>query len=104
MSSFPKRAFIQGFKDKAWSIGKLSDDYTLVKEEMKSRTIPVIIKDTDDILYKPLPLTRDDLFVGNFVWTRIALRQLGISMPVLPDYPVCLQHLLYRKVWQSTLG
>lgn len=106
MSSFPKRAFIQVFKETEWDRGKLPHDYTFVVEEMKSRDIPVTYWDTDDILssFRMMTPTRDDLVVGNFDWTRIALRRLGISMPVPPDYPVCLQHLLYRKVWQSTLG
>ncbi|CAK9007619.1 Lycopene elongase/hydratase [Durusdinium trenchii] len=55
-------------------------------------------------LAKPLPLTKNDLVVGDFDWTRIALRQLGCPMPPPPDYPKCLQHLLYRKIWSSTLG
>ena len=25
-------------------------------------------------------------------------------MPIPPDYPDCLQYLLYRKIWKSTLG
>jgi hypothetical protein len=38
------------------------------------------------------------------MWIRHALSVLGVSMPSNIDYPQSLQHLLYRRVWQSTLG
>jgi hypothetical protein len=53
---------------------------------------------------QPLPLTRRDLVVGNFDWTRLTLKQLGLPVPEPPDYPDCLRHLLRRRVWRSTLG
>eukprot|EP00466_Bigelowiella_natans_P002362 jgi/Bigna1/56383/estExt_Genewise1Plus.C_970009 len=102
--SFPSRAFIQVFEQ-----GRLPPDYALVVEELKKRgkegkEIPIITKETDDILVKPLPLKRSDLVVGNFDWTTLALKQLGIPMPRPPDYPDCLRKFLHRKVWASTLG
>jgi len=70
---------------------------------MKSRGVPVTMKTTEDILAKPLPLTQHDLVVGNFDWTHIATKQLGCTVTP-PDYPKCIEHLLHRKIWQSTLG
>jgi hypothetical protein len=96
---FPARAYIQEF-----DTGHLPPDYALVAEELKNRGIHVIVKSTEQILRQPLPLTRNDLVVGNFDWTKIALQQLRIEMPRPPDYPHCLRHLLKRHVWRSTLG
>eukprot|EP00658_Telonema_sp_P-2_P011890 TRINITY_DN1454_c0_g1_i2.p1 TRINITY_DN1454_c0_g1~~TRINITY_DN1454_c0_g1_i2.p1 ORF type:complete len:234 (+),score=74.39 TRINITY_DN1454_c0_g1_i2:91-792(+) len=45
-----------------------------------------------------------DRIVGNHMWTRTACTQLGMANPEPPDYPECLEHLLHRKIWTSTLG
>ncbi len=73
-------------------------------DELKARGIPVVSKCTEQILRNPLPLTENDLVVGDFKWTSYALKRLGIAMPEPPDYPECLKHLLHRKIWSSTLG
>jgi hypothetical protein len=96
--SFPKRAFVQVFYG-----GRMNRESTIVTKEMNRRGIDVFTFETEDILSKPLPLTRNDLVVGDFDWTRMALKQLKIKMPNPPDYPECLNHLLKRKVWKSTL-
>ena len=97
-STFPKRAFIQVFDD------ILTPESELVIKELEARKIPFTQHRTEEIIAKPLPLTTDDLVVGDFDWTRMTLKQLGIAMPTPPDYPECLKHLLRRKIWQSTLG
>ena len=79
-------------------------DYKLVEEELTKRGVPIFLKTTEEIISKPLPLTKNDLVVGNFDWTRIATKQLGVELPTPPDYPDCLKHLLFRKVWKSTLS
>jgi hypothetical protein len=98
-STFPVRAYIQRFDD-------VPPDYQLVADELKTRGIPVVFKCTEDIVFakQPWSLTRDDLVVGNFDWTRLSLERLAITMPQPPDYPSCLNHLLHRRVWESTLG
>lgn len=58
----------------------------------------------EEIAQQRLPLTRNDLVIGNFEWTRSAVKQLGLTMPDPPDYPACLKFLLHRKIWKSTLG
>ncbi|KAH3760946.1 small subunit ribosomal protein S30e [Pelomyxa schiedti] len=100
--AFPARAFIQVFEDS----GELPPDYQLVADELASRGVPVTIRHTEDILRPStrLPLTRADLVVGNFDWTRVALAQLGIAPPRPPDYPACLEPFLRRRVWRTTLG
>jgi hypothetical protein len=94
-AAFPSRAYIQQFR------GVLPPDYRPVSEELQSRGIAVI--GLDDIS-QASQITRNDLVVGDFSWTRYALNKLGVAMPSPPDYPACLRHLLHRRVWQSTLG
>ncbi len=78
----------------------------LVVKELKSRGVTIITYSTEDILYKnqPFNLTKNDLVVGDFKWVHMSLKQLGIPIPDPPDYPKCLEHLLHRKIWISTLG
>jgi len=98
--NFPQRAFIQGFEGS----DKLSYENQLVYDELCSRSIPVTIYSTEYIICNPLPLLSTDLVVGDFHWTRSALKQLNIPFPQPPDYPDCLKHLLHRQIWISTLG
>jgi ATP-grasp domain, R2K clade family 2 len=95
---FPARAFLQCFD------GRLAADAQRLSDELASRGIEVVQKHTEDILAQPLPLTREDLVVGDFDWTRRALQQLGVAMPDPPDYPAVLEKFLHRRVWRSTLG
>ena len=74
-----------------------------MKTELESRNIPVVILATESLPF-PADLNRMDLVVGDFNWTKTSLKQLGVAMPSPPDYPKCLEHLLYRNMWSSTLG
>lgn len=96
-SEYIKRAFIQ-----KWD-GIFPPDYQLVADELETRGIPVKGMTTQDFLSNKIPLTKFDLVVGDFMWTRHALKQLNLPMPESPDYPKCLFHLLHRKIWTSTL-
>jgi hypothetical protein len=96
--SFPAHVYVQVFER-----NRIPPDYAVVVDEMKSKGIPVTTKTTEDWLANKVKITKNDLVVGNFDWTRMALKQLGIPMPQPPDYPECLKHLLHRKVWQTTL-
>lgn len=91
--TFPLRAFIQQFD------GTFPPDYLVVVEELKARGVPVYAAASP-----PRDLTCNDLVVGDFSWTRSALKQLGVLFPTPPDYPTCLKNLLHRQVWNSTLG
>jgi hypothetical protein len=95
--AFPARAFIQ-----QWD-GIFPPDYALVADELGKRGVPVIPLSTQAFL-AGVPLTRSDLVVGDFMWTRHACEQLCIPMPIAPDYPAVLQPFLHRRVWRSTLG
>jgi hypothetical protein len=52
----------------------------------------------------PLKIKNTDLAVGNPEFVKLALKELGVSIPQPPDYPKCLENYLFRKVWKSTLG
>jgi hypothetical protein len=91
-SRFPTRAILDsegGYEDLA--------------KELRSRGIEVVWRDFEDFLVRP-QVTPSDLVVGNHLWTRTALKQLGIPVPTPPDYPDCLKHLLHRRIWTTTLG
>lgn len=51
-----------------------------------------------------LNLNKTDLVVAVPAWVDVALEELQIPVPAPPDYPLCLSHLLRRRVWKSTLG
>jgi hypothetical protein len=95
---FPERAFLQGHAG-----GRLTPESTLVSAELTKRGVPFTVLTSEDFVRRTPRLTRKDLVVGDFTWTRTALKQLGVPMPVAPDYPRCLQHLLHRRMWTSTL-
>lgn len=75
-----------------------------LESEFKKRGIVVEIREFEDFLRRHQDVSVSDLVVGNHMWTRAALRHLGVPIPAPPDYPECLKHLLHRRVWQSTLG
>ncbi len=101
--SFPCRVFLKGYPG-----GRLSSEATAVQQVMTARGVPCHIYTTEDFLTLTTGgergLTKYDLVVGDFTWTRHALSVLGITMPSNIDYPKCLEYLLYRRVWKSTLS
>ena len=92
-TAFPSRAYIQQFD------GTLPPDYQIVFDELVARGVPVICSTSF-----PADISKDELVVGDFSWTRNALKQLGVPLPSPPDYPACLTPYLHRRIWQSTLG
>jgi hypothetical protein len=98
---FPARAFIQ------------ADFLPEVRDELLARGVPVVVLQTSvgdadwaAQLKRELALAKlssTDLVVALPSLVDLALGELGIPVPEPPDYPSCLQHLLRRKVWRSTL-
>ena len=76
----------------------------MVVDELSKRSIEVITMSTEQLVSRKVQFLKSDLVVGNFDWTRIATKQLGIELPTPPDYPECLSHLLHRAIWRSTLS
>lgn len=99
MQVFPSRVFVQEFD------GKLGPESKAVEDEMKSREIPVFRFSAEDIVFYGLKsLTKVDLVVGDSQCIKKALKDLKITLPEPPDYPKCLNYLLKRKIWKTTLG
>eukprot|EP01006_Ploeotia_vitrea_P003907 TRINITY_DN113488_c0_g1_i1.p1 TRINITY_DN113488_c0_g1~~TRINITY_DN113488_c0_g1_i1.p1 ORF type:complete len:266 (-),score=30.22 TRINITY_DN113488_c0_g1_i1:86-883(-) len=90
--SFPSKAILQD-----------EGGYDSLANELRSRGVEVVMRNFEAFLNNP-QVTKTDLVVGNHMWTRAALKTLGVATPKPPDYPDCLKHLLYRRIWQSTLG
>lgn len=97
--SFPSRAFIQIHDG-----GRLPPESAMVVQELSLRSVPTKICTTEELFGGDIELNRNDFVVGDFSWTKGALKRLGITMPEPPDYPSCLEHLLHRRIWKSTLG
>lgn len=97
---FPSHAYLQGHHD-----GHVPPETRLVVEELERRGVSFDVMPSERFLAGEVSkLTRDQLVVGDFDWTRAALTHLGLSLPVPPDYPACLSHLLHRRVWQCSLS
>lgn len=99
--SFPQRAFFMpGFM-------------TSMQEELRSRGVEVHELKTQptegpeaakrEMQAITDPLNETDLVAGIPWYVEVAMRIMGIPVPTPPDYPTCLQHLLRRKIWLSTL-
>eukprot|EP01063_Lacrimia_lanifica_P032856 TRINITY_DN5689_c0_g1_i1.p2 TRINITY_DN5689_c0_g1~~TRINITY_DN5689_c0_g1_i1.p2 ORF type:complete len:293 (+),score=82.51 TRINITY_DN5689_c0_g1_i1:174-1052(+) len=100
--AFPQRAFVQVFTDAALPV-----DYAGLVPELRRRGIETVLMQSEEMMARgwgALGLTRRDLVVGDFDWTRTALAALAVAMPVPPDYPACLKGMLHREIWPSTLG
>jgi hypothetical protein len=99
------RAFIQCYEE-----GKLGEQSSLASIELQTRGIPSIFMSLEAFqafTMSPAPLAKlscTDLVVGDFQYIRLALLGLGIKFPSAPDFPVCLEYLLYRRTFVSTLG
>eukprot|EP00759_Apiculatamorpha_spiralis_P005430 PhF_6_TR13265/c0_g1_i1/m.21033 len=98
---FPARAYVQTYDT-------VPPSYVGVIRELTTRGVEVITLTTEEfcsnITGHSVALTKNDLVIGDFDWTKHAVKKLGIPMPNPPDYPKCLEPYLHRKVWQSTLG
>lgn len=96
--SWQKHAYIRSFD------GKVQPDYVGVADELTHRGFTVVKMSDEEFLAGHFSLTRNDIVVGDFLWTRAALARLGVAMPAPPDYPESLAYLLGRRVWTSTLA
>ncbi|MEM1392457.1 MAG: DUF4343 domain-containing protein, partial [Cyanobacteria bacterium P01_H01_bin.150] len=72
--------------------GKLRDEEQLVVEELSKRGISISFYTEKRIQRRQLPLDNQSLVVGDISCVLGALKQLGISEPLLNDYPVCLSN------------
>ena len=84
--------------------GKLRDEEQLVFEELTERGVLIDFYTEKRIQRRQLPLDNQSLVVGDMSCVLGALKQLGIPEPLINDYPACLNYLMYRKTWISTVS
>ena len=82
----------------------LGDEEQLVVEELTERGISISFYTEKRIQRRQLPLDNQSLVVGDMSCVLGALKQLGIPEPLINDYPACLNYLMYRKKWISTVS
>jgi len=54
--------------------------------------------------HMPIPLTKSTLVTGHIGSVKEALKEIGVVVPIISDYPVELETFFGRKIWTSTLG
>ena len=81
----------------------LGDEEQLVVEELTERVISISFYTEKRIQRRQLPLDNQSLVVGDMSCVLGALKQLGIPEPLINDYSACLNYLMYRKTWISTV-
>ncbi|MEL6459384.1 MAG: ATP-grasp domain-containing protein [Cyanobacteria bacterium J06621_15] len=84
--------------------GKLRHEEQLIVDELRERGILINFYTEKRIHRRQLPLDNQSLVVGDMSCVVGALKQLGIPEPLLNDYPACLNYLMYRRTWISTVS
>jgi hypothetical protein len=69
----------------------------------QTRNIPFDFFTVKQIHRRTLPLTPSSLVVGYLPTVTSALKQLQVPLPEPNDYPQCLRHLMYRRIWLSSV-
>src|SRR5262249_27096597 len=65
---------------------------------------PLDFFEWDDLVGKCLRLNRNTLVIGGTVAPHMALRQIGVDVPLPLNLPQPLLSFAGRKVWETTLG
>ncbi|MCE9563812.1 MAG: ATP-grasp domain-containing protein [Planctomycetes bacterium] len=65
---------------------------------------PLDFFEWDELTGRHLPLSRDTLVVGGTVAVQLALKQLGVAVPLPLNIPESLTAFAGRQVWPTTLG
>lgn len=83
--------------------GRLRIEETLVRSELERLGLEFSTYTKKRIQRRQLPLTRSDFIMGDVDCMQGAMRQLGIELPELEDYPEALSAFLHRRTWRSTV-
>jgi hypothetical protein len=84
--------------------GRLSVESRSLADELGRRSIPVTLFTAKRLVRRQLKLAPETLVAGSINVVVAALNQLDRPVPEPNDYPVCLRHLLRRRMWTSTVG
>ena len=75
--------------------GRLGEEATILVEEFSKQGCNIVTRTLEDVMWgAPLKIVNTDIAVGNPEFVRLALKQLGIPIPLPPDYPRCLEPFL----------
>ncbi len=83
--------------------GRLGPEMRLLRDGLKERGLPTTLFTAKQLERRQLPLARDTLVAGFVPAVLGALKQLGREPPPTNDYPRCLEPLLHRRLWTSTV-
>jgi len=92
------RAFVQEEGN-----GRLGPEECDLLAGLRGRGLPVELFTRKQLARRRLPLDRHTLVAGEVPVVLRALRQIGVEPPLPNDYPKCLGHLIYRRVWPGTV-
>jgi hypothetical protein len=93
-----EKAYIQEYGN-----GRMEPEHQGIRRILESRNIPVILFTQKKLDRRKLDLSPECLVAGETSVITKALKQLYVEPPPPNTYPEALQHLLKRKIWQSTL-
>ncbi|HZI16786.1 MAG TPA: ATP-grasp domain-containing protein [Myxococcus sp.] len=83
--------------------GRLGPEMRLLRDGLKALGLPATLFTAKQLERRQLPLARDTLVAGYVPSVLGALKQLGLEPPPTNDYPRCLEPLLHRRLWTSTV-
>src|SRR5262245_7492568 len=83
--------------------GKVCLENQSLHREAVRRALPAEFFTEKRIHRRQLPLSPQTLVAGYIPTVLSALKQLRIPPPPTNDYPRCLEHLLYRRMWTSSV-
>lgn len=83
--------------------GKLEPENLDLVNEFSARGYTVDLFTEKVLARRRLPLDKSCLVAGDVAVVILALKQLGVPVPLPDDYPECLRIFLRRRVWETTL-
>jgi ATP-grasp domain, R2K clade family 2 len=83
--------------------GRTLWEFADMEIELQARGVPTMRFTPKKLVRRRVALTAHTLVVGSIPTTEMALKQLGVTVPIPEDYPIELHDFLYRRVWKSTL-
>ena len=76
----------------------------LIYDYAKSKNINTVFYTIKNIHRRNLPITLNDVVVGDINCVEGALKQLGLDVPAPNSYPKSLRKYLLRNLWEATVG
>lgn len=90
--------------------GRMPGDCRVVASEIATRpagsatTVPLTMEELERAPAAVVAMSPGDIAVGNAPFVKLIVERQGLPKQPAPDYPECLQPLLHRRLWTTTLG